>query len=67
VRIFALKALQSRAGGPTRWILLLAATVPLGRWGKAADIAAAATFLASDEADYITGTTLVVDAGLTAG
>ena len=43
------------------------ATVPLGRWGKPADIAAAATFLASDEADYITGTTLVVDAGLTAG
>jgi 3-oxoacyl-[acyl-carrier protein] reductase len=43
------------------------ATVPLGRWGKPTDIAAAATFLASDEADYITGTTLVVDAGLTAG
>jgi NAD(P)-dependent dehydrogenase (short-subunit alcohol dehydrogenase family) len=43
------------------------ATVPLGRWGKPTDIAAAATFLASDEADYITGATLVVDAGLTAG
>jgi glucose 1-dehydrogenase len=43
------------------------ATVPLGRWGKPADIAAAASLLASDEADYITGTTLVVDAGLSAG
>lgn len=45
----------------------LAATIPLGRWGQPADIAAAALYLISDEAAYVTGTTLVVDAGLTAG
>lgn len=45
----------------------LAATIPLGRWGQPADIAAAALYLVSDEAAYVTGTTLVVDAGLTAG
>ncbi len=43
-----------------------AATIPLGRWGQPSDIAAAATYLASQESSYVTGTTLVVDAGLTA-
>jgi 3-oxoacyl-[acyl-carrier protein] reductase len=37
--------------------------VPLGRLGKAADIAGAMLFLASDLATYITGQTLVVDGG----
>jgi NAD(P)-dependent dehydrogenase (short-subunit alcohol dehydrogenase family) len=40
------------------------ATVPLGRWGQPDDIAAAALFLVSDEASYVTGTTLIVDAGM---
>jgi NAD(P)-dependent dehydrogenase (short-subunit alcohol dehydrogenase family) len=39
------------------------AGIPLGRWGLAQDIANAALFLASDEASYITGTSLVVDGG----
>jgi len=39
---------------------------PLGHMGDAWDVAHAALFLASDEAKYITGTTLVVDGGLTA-
>lgn len=39
------------------------ATIPAGRAGEAADIAAAAVFLASTEADYIHGATLVVDGG----
>ncbi|MCB1380232.1 MAG: SDR family oxidoreductase [Alphaproteobacteria bacterium] len=39
--------------------------VPLGRLGTPRDIANAVLFLASDEADYITGTTIVVDGGQT--
>jgi len=37
--------------------------VPLGRLGSVEDIANAALFLASDEAAFITGQTLVVDGG----
>jgi NAD(P)-dependent dehydrogenase (short-subunit alcohol dehydrogenase family) len=36
---------------------------PLGRWGLPADMAAAVCFLASDDAGFITGATLVVDGG----
>ena len=39
------------------------ATVPLGRLGLPADVAAACVFLASDDAAYVTGTHLVVDGG----
>jgi NAD(P)-dependent dehydrogenase (short-subunit alcohol dehydrogenase family) len=43
------------------------ATSPLGIAGVPADIAAAVLYLASDEARYVTGHTLVVDAGQTSG
>ncbi|MCD8564751.1 MAG: SDR family oxidoreductase [Burkholderiaceae bacterium] len=39
--------------------------VPMGRMGTPWEIASVATFLASDDASYITGTELVVDGGLT--
>ncbi len=38
--------------------------IPLASFGQAADIAAAAAYLASDEARYITGQVLVVDGGM---
>ena len=38
--------------------------VPLGRFGKAEEIAAAATFLLSDEASFVVGHELVVDGGM---
>jgi glucose 1-dehydrogenase len=38
--------------------------IPLRRLGQPADVAGAVVFLASADADYITGTTLVVDGGL---
>lgn len=42
----------------------LIAQIPLGRLGQPADVAGLAAFLASDDADYVTGTTLYVDGGL---
>ncbi len=38
-------------------------SIPLGRFGQAAEVAAAVTFLLSDEAAYITGQNLGVDGG----
>jgi len=38
--------------------------VPLGRFGEAAEIAAAVAFLASDDASFITATTFLVDGGI---
>lgn len=39
--------------------------IPMGRIGNPEEMAAAAVFLASDEAKYITGQTLFIDGGLT--
>jgi 3-oxoacyl-[acyl-carrier protein] reductase len=44
---------------------MMAAT-PLGRMGRPADIAAAVLYLAGDEAEFVTGTLLVVDGGFMA-
>ena len=42
------------------------AATPLGRIGRPQDIASIAVFLASDDAAFINGTTIVADGGLTA-
>ncbi len=42
----------------------LLAEIPMGRFGAAEDVAAAAAFLASDAAAYITGQVLCVDGGM---
>ncbi|HXM28483.1 MAG TPA: glucose 1-dehydrogenase [Chthoniobacterales bacterium] len=39
--------------------------IPLGRLGQVSDVGGVAAFLASSDADYITGATIVVDGGLT--
>ena len=41
-------------------------TLPMGRPGRPEEVANAALFLLSDEASYITATTLAVDGGSTA-
>jgi 3-oxoacyl-[acyl-carrier protein] reductase len=41
--------------------------IPLGRFGQPSDIADCVAFLASDEAAYITGQTIVIDGGQTLG
>ncbi len=48
-------------GDMRKWI---ESTTPLGRVGKAAEIAAAVAFFASDDASYVTGETLHVTGGL---
>ena len=42
----------------------LAEAIPVGRFGDVADIASAVTYLASDEAAYVTGQTLHVNGGM---
>ena len=44
----------------------LVSRYPLGRLGRPEDVAHAIAFLASDEASFITGTTMVVDGGYSA-
>jgi 3-oxoacyl-[acyl-carrier protein] reductase len=47
------------------FIKMMEEGVPLGRLGTPRDIANAALFLASDDAAYVTGTTIIVDGGQT--
>ena len=41
------------------------ATTPLGRLGQPEEVAAIITFLASDDASFVTGAEYVVDGGFT--
>ena len=38
--------------------------IPLGRWGQVEDVASVVAWLATDEARYVTGTTVFVDGGM---
>jgi len=38
--------------------------IPMGRFGEASEIAAAAAFLASDDASFVTASAFLVDGGI---
>ena len=40
-------------------------SIPMGKWGDPEDVAHAMLFLASDESNYITGQTIIIDGGQT--
>ena len=40
--------------------------IPLGRWGKPEEIGQLAVFLCSDDANFVTGTDIIIDGGWTA-
>lgn len=68
LRVFVARPDQQDTAGkdPEELIRTRAARVPMGRPGKAHEVANAALFLLSDEASYITGVALPVDGGATA-
>jgi len=51
---------------PARARERLSASVPLGRFGTPAEVAALCVYLLSDESAFVTGAELVLDGGLTA-
>ena len=50
-------------GIPDQWIDTMKASVPLGRLADPAEVAAAALYLASDDASFVTGSVLVANGG----
>lgn len=65
-RVRSLDAAKAKREGRTVDAVMAesAASIPVGRYGRPEEYAAAATFLASEAASYITGTMLRVDGGL---
>lgn len=60
------KLVHDRGGGDLdAFVRQRNALVPMGHMGDAWDVAQAVLFLASDEAKYVTGTSILVDGGLT--
>lgn len=57
------QAIAGQYGSAEEMIAARDAATPMGRQGTGWDVARAAAFLASDEADYITGQCLAVDGG----
>lgn len=51
---------------PDKFRAGLQGTVPLGRFGQPAEVAAMALYLASDDAKFVTGAEFVIDGGFTA-
>jgi NAD(P)-dependent dehydrogenase (short-subunit alcohol dehydrogenase family) len=54
------------ATGSPQLLAQMQAAIPMGSLGEPADIAAGAVYLASDDAKWVTGSSLVIDGGYTA-
>ncbi len=59
-------SIRHRAGSSDQGDLA-PAHIPIGRYGKPADVAHMVSYLASEEAGYLTGAVIVLDGGATAG
>jgi gluconate 5-dehydrogenase len=49
------------------WVAMLRERIPLKRPGKPTDLEGIVVFLASDQAEYVTGQTILVDGGISTG
>jgi len=54
---------EGLAGMGEEYLSAMAATVPLKRLGTVEDVGHAAVYLASKEAGYVTGQTIIIDGG----
>jgi len=61
------KARLSEYPDPEKAYREMAASQAVGRMGRPEEIAAAAAYLASDDAAFVTGSALIIDGGLSAG
>jgi NAD(P)-dependent dehydrogenase (short-subunit alcohol dehydrogenase family) len=59
--------LSERLFSDPHWVATVLKRVPIGRGGEMSDLAAAAVFLASEGAGFVTGQNLNVDGGLSTG
>ncbi len=63
---FTVSPLTAHTVADPEWSRVILDRIPLGRYGQPEDVNGAAIYLASDESDFTTGTTLYVDGGETA-
>jgi meso-butanediol dehydrogenase / (S,S)-butanediol dehydrogenase / diacetyl reductase len=61
------ESFAAAAPDPDAFRAQMAARQPIGRMGTAEEIAAAVAYLCSSDSEFVTGSALVVDGGLTAG